>query len=200
MVLLIGSETIHRTCFEMCKVMANNDERIFYGKYVNWQKEGLPGKVKFSRPVYEIENLQGAIKAQLDTTQPIAATEEKVDQITHALDAIYRIAQEIEISKLIYGKEVTPSHSLAQIIASNYYDCLSGGMSHLTYLLLVELSKHPSVNKAQKVYPNGDGEQEWSNLEDFIATAKATDKEELKFVTKALALSNTHNPKLLPFT
>lgn len=190
----IEEKQIFRTLFEGCKVMINNDARLMYGRHYKYDALDLPGRIYFSRPVFQEERLEEEISNYLQSPKLYKPHEEERYPLTAALDAFYQIAQQLELWKGIYGDEFTPDKALSNIIAQDYYDCMSGGMDKTVYQVCVMLAQLPNININTEVYPGKDGKR-WLTLRDFVETYTAPKQNTA--LQQAFDIIQSHSPNLL---
>lgn len=194
-VVAINDKKVFRTVFECCKVMTNNDERSMYGSYYSGEEKGLPGFVRVSRPIFQEEHLEQEISNFFLSPNLIPTHQENPSQLTWDLDGFYRIARQLAAYKEIFAEKFTPSDAIAHIVATNYYDCMSGGMSTPAYQVCILLAQLPQIVKTTKVYPGKDDKLDiWYTLEDFIQTSKSEASTTLQ---QAYRLIQSQSPELL---
>ena len=159
---------VFRTITEHTAIMVHCDERVQYtSTQKHWQEYDPKSEVKLviSRPIWPEEQLNTSIM-----NKPICRKEnEKVGDLTDILDAIFIIKEEIEIGKLF---KRTPTETIAHTLAYHYYDCLSDGCPIWMLRIIYEVCQDQRIDKGEKVYPNGKGDDTWDTIEDFLESFK----------------------------
>lgn len=189
--------------------MKNNDEHVFFtGAEITSQNfrvafEKLKPSLSLSqlfdepsliicRPVYQEEFDLG-----LSISRGVSVFDEDAPEITKILDGLYKLLDEIK-NRLKYFKPelCTPIHILDEIIASHYYDCMSGGMPTGMVVACRRMIKSFDLDLSHPVYPGKKpsprdarlveiiGNKEgWYTLKDFIDETEAI---EAKFASSKL--------------
>lgn len=155
-----------RNIIELCPVMNNNDEIVFYTedelkpndprvkKYSRYSDGNQ--KLVLSRKLYEGEEMETGFVGERH--------DEKVAEETRFLDAYFilrRVFREMERVGL------TPTDSVSMYVASNFYDCMSGGMMTAEISILRFLCKDYNISLNQEVYPSGE-RKPWHTLKDWL--------------------------------
>ena len=156
--------------------MTHNDETVFYtpevitvkefNEFKNDNKRYAGCTLVISRPVYPVELTMGLdiqYQGQLDEEK---FNTEKLRKIVDLIDSYFRIKKFVDMM-FILNPDLSASNILAFYIGNNYYDCMSGGMSHFEFLITKHLCKHVTVDKSTEVYPNYK-EESWSTINDFL--------------------------------
>ncbi len=152
--------------------MTNNDERIYYKE--NSVEIGLvcpgKGKVVVCRPVYDIEIEKGL---KTDNVVGLSIFDEKTPDITSFFDGLYKMKHYCDAMS-----SFMPDFNINQLVnyfASQYYDCMDGGLSGYIISMIREISKRDDVDMDMKVYPGKDDiTDNWYTLQDFLDSAKDT--------------------------
>lgn len=167
---------MYRNLIEM-SCMANNDMFVIYTNTEDHLKNERNlqklARNKFEephlvlvRPVYPMEKVDFTFRKHI--------WDEKVDEVTPLLDALYKIRNTLRRMTKIREKHQIEnnnfqSHCIAHYIATYFYDCMSGGMPLYEVIIMRYLVKQPSINLNEKVYPNSIGENnKWITLADWM--------------------------------
>ena len=158
--------------------MSNNDERIHYKENPVEAFTLCPndGRVVISRPVYDIEIEKGL---KTENVVGLSMFDEKTPDITSFFDSIYKMKHFVDVFKDIYT-DFSVEHIIKHF-ATQYYDCMSGGLSLYIISILGEISKRDDVDKSIQIYPGKNKEgDEWHTLQDFLDQAKPSSLDDIK--------------------
>jgi hypothetical protein len=174
-------ENAFRYIIEMSP-MSNNDEYIYYLNKDNVPIEEFPivnngfnePRIVLVRPVFKIENLNFKFEG--------SKFDEKVDEITLLLDSYYQLIDKFKWFKKINdtqkenNSEITSiEEMLGMLIGSEYYDCMSGGMTPGKSQLLIYIIEKYKLKTDVYTYPKMDGNNEsnpYYTIQDFIDELK----------------------------
>lgn len=159
--------------------MTNNDEVVTHKNspitYQEFSKSEICNKLKspfndprlvMCRPVFTEE-----ISAGLDISYGGSKLNEKAPEITATFDALYQLKNDIEL-RIKHFKSKTPEAVLTHIVASQYYDCMSGGMKHPAVIIAREMFKFFNVDPNTKLYPSMVENNDWYTVKDFLDETK----------------------------
>jgi len=96
-----------------------------------------------SRPLFH-EDIEAGLF--VDHNYPMLC-DEKTPQFTGFMDAYSRLKWGLEVDKVIHRDKFDPTKELAMFIGTNYYDCMSGGLTYDMHLLLVKLCMRPEIRR-----------------------------------------------------
>lgn len=146
--------------------MINNDELVFYtNKELPPVFGYLEHRVTLSRLVSQVEIDEG-----LDVHFRGDSCDEKVPEITLFLDAHHQVMDEIRMM-LTALPERKEADVLVQMIAYNFYDCMSGGCPHFLSGVLAVMCVTRKVDRNTRVYPKPSsvsGSDDWYTVGDFL--------------------------------
>lgn len=199
----------YRTVVELSDMM-NNDEYVIYGRkfltiqdyqeeidiitrhHSFWKTDHFlhegPAFV-FSRPIFEEEVLEG-----LNPGYQGALSGEPNHyrlKLTRILDSFYKLIQSFQWRSFVFQgtKEDNYHSAVIYIIASEYYDCMSAGMSGEQITILRLLVKKLNINLDLPVYPQKTGDYidekkyNWATLKQWMEeTEKVFEKQERKIL------------------
>lgn len=122
--------------------MSNNDEIVCYANKKGIKFPEHIGRVVICRDIFEEEGLDTKSVARLEYN--------KQSKLTSLLDAFFTIKKEIDFFNKKCGWN--ESQTLAHIIATDFYDCMSSGMPREKLRIIKYLCKNPKINKKEIVY------------------------------------------------
>lgn len=193
------NSTVYRNIVE-CSCMSNNDEYSFYTSYRLDRTADLLQFVpsnSFNQPHLVISRRVQPIEIEQGLGFPVRTChtfDEKVPEITKILDSVYSIIDAMKFRQTMSRKPhldektrsiwADPSIFLADIIATNYYDCMSAGMPTYTMALIRYIIETYKPNRSTEVYPGKDGDAtKWYTLQDFYdSTNKTKQIPEIKYL------------------
>ena len=159
-----------------CTSMINNDEAfIHYTDSADLERHrerltnafGGKPSVRFERPVYEMEVEAGLDTSRNYTVDNVWDNRGVFPEVTYALDALYKLHEHMNFYVNTLGSD--PAKSLVSAIASNFYDCMSGGCSQYFLAMCRHLIEQHQVSLNEEVYPKEDG---WYTVVDFLEEIK----------------------------
>lgn len=134
-------------------------------------------RLMLTRPVYDIEYEEGLI-----IKNPVFLDSENSPEITRLLDSLHIISDNIkfnkEISKKTKNKKhkenlLNPSNLLSELVAANFYDCLSCGMpKHTVAVIRYLMENYKTINWDTDIYPKRAPSKDWYTLRDFYNETK----------------------------
>ena len=154
---------MYRTIVELSG-MTNNDEYILYTKKQLTHDDIKHGRLVISRPVFEIE-LEDGLRVEEGVTvskwadSPFA----KSPEITQFLDSLFNMKFFTDASKSVSDKLISPERFVRHY-ATQYYDCMSGGLPKWAGLIVKEFAEIMNIDKNMELYPKEDG---YYTLKDF---------------------------------
>lgn len=144
--------------------MVNNDEQAVYGTSIISREtiKAQGASLVIARPLFQEE-----VDAGLNLEFHGMLMDENPPEITLWLDALFRLIQGMlhPMDLIPGGAQISPSERLAQFIATNYYDCMSGGCPTHVLAILKNLCEDPRVNLRNPVYPS---KESWADIADFL--------------------------------
>lgn len=167
--------------------MLNNDEWVLYTtepldygsniiKSISTSDFNDP-RLILTRPVYDIEYEEG-----LTIKNPVFLDDENSPEITRLLDSLHIISDNIKFNKEISEKTknkkhkenlLDPTNLLSELVAANFYDCMSCGMSkHTIAVIRYLMENYKTINWDTYVYPRGLSNDDFYTLRDFYNTTK----------------------------
>lgn len=156
-----------RVIVENCTAMINNDEIIYYRDTCPEGYKFLQKRILLRRPIF----LEEKINLEHVEQGEIPLYEETPSALTRILDGIYRLQEEIQRMNFLFKehpnkeKVCSPSEIVANILATNYYDCLSGGMPIGLDTAIQLICKDPRINPDTEVYPSDKG---YYTIKDYL--------------------------------
>lgn len=176
-----------------CSAMINNEEYIVYtNREITF--DDVPKMIKprifctprlvISRPVFNCEKIPDKrVYSIWEKDSP------KHDPITEILDSLYRmkVIFDFYIGKLAGN----PVKVLIDMIATEYYDCMSGGCPTATLAIAKEIIELYGIDKNLDIYPSsekaGSGKDGWYTVGDFLE-GLGTDLPDVSFLFRDLKL------------
>ncbi len=155
-------------------MMINNDESYMridsseLDDFLEYRKFRRDWRIRAVRPIFQEEYDAGLVDRQEYGYQLVWDHPEYHPELTHALDAFYKLRQSLEFwAKL----DTTLEDALVHYLATNFYDCMSGGCSPYALALIRKLLLHLDTDRTKDVYPKkegDDGEWTYSTVQDFL--------------------------------
>lgn len=154
--------------------MVNNDEWILYTEEAidpdNFKGQG---RVRFCRPVYEVELKDGLkVKEGMVISRFAESPYAKCPPVTAFLDSLFRIKSFVDVFRK-YREEISQEWFIRHF-TQEYYDCMSGGMPTWTGVIIREFARVVDADKNMELYP---GEKRWYTLKDFCEAFDGHDEE-----------------------
>lgn len=182
--------------------MPNNDEYVIHSaqqtNYTEFEKVKqrifnitplFDPYLVICRPVFLEE-----IKAELNTRFQGHDYNEKAPEITKTLDALYKLLEAVKGRMEFFGEEHRNVTSiLGDIIAQQFYDCMSSGMPIPALIACRILIKKYKCDLTTEVYPRAD--RTWNTLADFMEETKGFSDEEKKLTPYIANLLLAHTPQ-----
>ena len=105
--------------------------------------------------------------------------EEGAPKITHILDGLWALVQRIQIDMELFNEAGrNPTNIINEIVAYNYYDCMSGGMPTGMLLGCRYIIETYNCDLTTPCYP-GHGENPWYTLGDWMDSTKGASLEQV---------------------
>lgn len=168
--------------------MINNDEQVFYTDVpISRIVEPGPDSILaddmhlvFSRPVYQEELDEGLVERVGRTWMATADIDPPI--ITISLDGIYKFREHFVTWRKLTGQDdfkTSLTKVITHFIASNFYDCMSGGCPRSALALCREIIQRFQLPKDAEVYPDAipheEGEEAtWYTIKDFMRETEDT--------------------------
>jgi hypothetical protein len=169
---------MYRAIVEMSN-MSNNDEYYLHSDSVEGIDKIFSGLYTgaFDNPMIMcIRKVDpDEIKAGLNTKQVIRALDSnynyvKIPELTHLLDEVGKMIQHLHAR--IVDLKISPQDAVVHAIAYSYYDCMSGGASHIFLAAARYLIKNWNVPMDAQIYPKGSDGSEWTTIAEFLEDIK----------------------------